>query len=62
MVIMIFNKTVNKVITNELNKYLDIGTPVVPDRANKSLKFFIVGFLTNILGGNANNSSIGLNA
>ena len=46
----------------ELNKYLAAGTELLWNKANKSWKFFQVGFFTKILGGNLNNSSCGLKA
>ena len=60
--ITIDKTTVTRVMTIELNKYLDIGIPVVEVTSNKSLKFLVVGLITKNLGGHANNSDSGLNA
>ncbi|CDB14097.1 unknown [Eubacterium sp. CAG:192] len=54
--------TVNTATINEFKKYLDIGIPVAPDKFNKFLKLSNVGFCTNNVGGNLNNSPKGLNA
>jgi len=58
--------TVPTTVTTDVNKllkiYLENGTVELLRTSNKSEKFFNVGFLTKYLGGNTNNSSIGLKA
>src|SRR5690606_14881716 len=51
-----------KVINIVLKKYLENGIHELPINSDKSLKFSIVRFLGNKVGGKTNNSSNGLNA
>lgn len=54
--------TTDTVIRRLLNTYLESGIPAVLDALNSFLKLSSVGFVVINLGGNANSSSMGLNA